>query len=101
MISKLWRGELPLKDTFWTWAVFGGVLVNLLTSGLFLALIAADRPLLALFGGYALSLPYNLLVLVGVWRAAARYEELPDGDPRWANAARGVSLLGLALLSIT
>lgn len=100
-IAKLWRGALPLNEAFWTWAVFGGVLVNLATSGIFLALIAADRPLLALLAGYGLSLPYNLLALVGVWRSAARYEAEPDADRAWANTARGAALIGLVLLSVT
>lgn len=96
-VARLWRGELPLNETFWTWAVIGGIAVNLVTSGLLLALIAADRPVAALIVGYGPSVPYNILATVGVWRSAGRY----TGDPRWAELARIVTLVGMVLLSVT
>lgn len=65
---------MPLEEAFWAWAVGGGLVVNLFTSFLFLALIAADRTLAAAVAGYGLSVPYNIVVTVGVWRAAERYE---------------------------
>ena len=96
-LLRLWRGELPLEAAFWHWAVLGGLLVNMATSALFLALIAVDRPALALIAGYAPSLPYNVLVTVAVWRAAGRY----PGDRRWADLARLVTAAGMVLLSAT
>ena len=51
-LRSLWLGELPLDEAFWTWAITIGLLVNLTTSALFLALIAADRPWAALVAGY-------------------------------------------------
>jgi hypothetical protein len=60
-LRSLWLGELPLGEAFWTWAIGIGLLVNLTTSVLFLALITLDRPWAALFVGYALSVPYNVL----------------------------------------
>ncbi|MGD8809081.1 MAG: hypothetical protein PVG24_05715 [Gammaproteobacteria bacterium] len=96
-ILRLWRGELPLAAAFWNWAVIGGFAVNAVTSLLFLLLVSMDRPLAALFAGYALSLPYNLLATVGVWRSAAHF----DGDPRWADIARIVTVVTMLLLSLT
>lgn len=96
-LSRLWRGELTLESAFWTWAVFGGLLVNLSSSGLFLALITAEQPLAAFLAGYAYSVPYNLLVAVGVCRAADRY----DGDPRKAELARILVIVAAVLLSVT
>jgi len=72
-LRSLWFGELPLGEAFWTWAICVGLVVNLTTSALFLAMIAADLPWLALLFGYALSVPYNVLAVVGVWRSAGRY----------------------------
>lgn len=94
---RLWRGELPLPTAFWSWAVIGGFAVNAATSALFLVLVMTDRPLAAFIAGYALSLPYNLLATVGVWRSAAHY----DGDPRWAGIARIVTVTMMILLSLT
>ena len=96
-LQRLWAGDLPLREAFWTWAVAGGLAVNIVTSILFLTLVMVDRPFLALFIGYACSVPYNAMVLVGVWRAADRY----DGNPALANAARVVTALGLIFLSVT
>lgn len=91
----LWRGELPLAQTFWTWAGLGALLVNGLTSLGFFALIAEQRPWAALLVGYGLSLPYNLVVLVGLWRAAGRNGTSAGVLARWAG------LLWLLLLSVT
>lgn len=94
---RLWRGELPLPVAFWTWAVAGGLAVNVTTSLAFLILIAHDQPIAALIVGYALSVPYNILATVGVWRAAAHYA----GPQHWAQAARLVTVVGMAVLSVT
>ena len=96
-LRRLWRGELPLDKAFWTYAVAGGLAVNLATSFAFLALVSADRPLGALVAGYGLSLPYNLLAAVGVWRAAERH----DGDPARAALLRSITAIGMLLLSLT
>lgn len=94
---RLWRGDLPLASAFWNWAVFGGILVNAATSALFLMLIAADRPILAFIAGYGLSVPYNVVVSVGVWRSAGRYK----GERKWAELARIATVGGMVLLSVT
>ena len=96
-VGRLWRGELALDSAFWNWAVLGGLAVNLSSSAAFLWLVTIDRPVLALIAGYVPSLPYNLAVVVGVWRAAEGYE----GDPKHAELARLVTLVGMVLLSIT
>ena len=46
-MRRLWTGDLPLEEAFWTYAVAGGLFVNLFTSLAFLGLIAAERPLAA------------------------------------------------------
>lgn len=96
-LRRLWRGDLPLPQAFWTWAVAGGILVNVLTSILFLALIMGGYIVAAFVVGYAVSVPYNIVVTVGVWRSAGRYE----GERRWADLARIVTVAGMILLSLT
>lgn len=96
-LPRLWRGELPLGRAFWGYAVAGGLAVNLATSALFLALLSADRPLAGLAAGYLVPVPYNIVVLVGVWRSAARYE----GERLHADLARIVTAVGMAVLSLT
>ncbi len=96
-IRRLWRGEMPLAEAFWTWAVVGGLLVNGGTTALSLVLVERDLPILAIAGGYLLSVPYNILAIVGVWRSADHH----PGDSRHAETARVVTLVGLILLSLT
>ena len=96
-LRALWFGDLPLGEAFWTFAIGIGLLVNLTTSGLFLVLIMYDRPFAALFVGYVLSVPYNVVALVGVWRSAARYE----GRAGLADLARIVTVVAMLLLSVS
>jgi len=96
-LRRLWQGEVPLRQAFWNWAVAGGIAVNLLTSVSFLVLIIADQLVAAFIVGYALSVPYNIVVAVGVWRSAGRYQ----GERRWADLARIVTVVGMTVLSLT
>ena len=88
---------MPLGEAFWTYAVVGGLAVNLIMSLLFLILVLADWLLAALVVGYGLSVPYNVVALVGVWRAAEHHE----GEPALAESARIVTLIGMILLTVT
>ena len=96
-LQRLWRGEVPLEEAFWTYAVIGGIAVNVLTSLTFLILVTMDLTLVALIAGYAVSLPYNLTATVGVWRAAAR----DDPDSRNAKLYPPITLAVMFLLSVT
>lgn len=96
-IRSLWFGEVPLGEAFWTWAITIGLLVNVTTSVLFLTMVVFDRPWAALLLGYALSVPYNLLATVGVWRSAARYQ----GPSSHADLARFTTLIVMFLLTLT
>lgn len=96
-ILQLWKGELPLQEAFWNWAVIGGLAVNLITSLAFTFFIIERQFIPALLSGYGLSLPYNILAAVGVWRSAERYE----GEQKWAELAKLVTVAGMILLSVT
>lgn len=93
----LWLGDIPLSEAFWTWAVLVGLLINIASSVVFLALIMHDQLLAALLIGKAVSLPYNLAALVGVWRSAARY----NGPAVHAELARVTTVVLMMVLSLT
>jgi len=95
-LKSLWRGELPLGEAFWTWAVTIGLAVNMSAVMLLLTLITLEAPEAFFLACTALSLPYNILAIVGVWRAANHY----PGPDLHADLARGVSLTLLGLLSL-
>ena len=94
-LRRLWGGELPLVHAFWDWAVLGGLVINLSTTLFFVLLLEQDLTIAAFIVGHAFSVPYNIVVAVGLWRAAARY----DGHPVWPFLARVVALPMLFVLS--
>ena len=96
-LLALWSGDLALNEAFWTWTVTVGLLVNIATSILFLVLILQEQPLAAMLVGYGLSVPYNIVATVGVWRSAARY----SGPSLHANLARLVTVTLMAGLTLT
>ncbi|SDY70231.1 hypothetical protein [Citreimonas salinaria] len=96
-LRSLLAGDLALDEAFWTWAVTGGLMVNISTSILFLVLILQDLPLAALIVGYGCSVPYNVVATIGVWRSAAVY----GGPTLYADLARYATLALMAILTLT
>ena len=96
-IRALWAGEMPLPVAFWRYGVVWGLVVNGVTSVMTILTVLADAPVWILVPVHLLPTPYNFLVLVGIWRSAARF----DGEPKWADLARMTSLVGLTLLTLT
>jgi len=97
LIKHLWAGEIPLRHVFWRYAVGYGLLANLVTHVLFLALISNDANILLLVLAFALSIPYNVFVLVAVWRSANLY----SGPKPWADLARVATVIWVLLLTAT
>ena len=95
-LLRLWRGALPLGEAFWLWGILGGAVVNLFLSLAALLLLAMEfPPALALLVLVA-PIPYNVLILVGVWRSAGR----PEVEPRRRASARTAILLWFLLLCL-
>jgi hypothetical protein len=95
-LADLWRGDLPLGEAFWTWAVCGGIAVNAVAKLGFLLLLAEGQVWPAMVVNYAMALPFGILALVGVWRSAARW----TGAPLMADLARGSAAAMLVAMSI-
>ena len=95
-LRAFWRGDLPLAEAFWTWTVAVGLAINLSTTIALLTLISLDRPWLAVVAGYSVSVPYNIMAVIGTWRSAERYQA-PDIH---ADLGRGASVMLMALLSM-
>jgi hypothetical protein len=96
LISRLWNGELGLGRTFWEFTILYGSLANLLTTLAALAALAADLPVVLVIALFLLPLPYNILVVVAVWRSAARYQ----GDRTWATLARLAVLVWVVMATL-
>ncbi len=73
-VVEFWRGGLPLGRAFWLWGILGGGLVDLLATMFALALVVAGAPTWAIVLAFVAHVPWNLVLLVGVWRSAGRPE---------------------------
>jgi hypothetical protein len=96
-IKALWFGLIPMPVSFWRYAVVWGLIINFTTSLLTVITILADAPVWPLVPVHLLPTPYNLLVVVGVWRSAERYE----GPRKWADLARFMTIIGMTILTAT
>lgn len=76
-LQRLARGQSGLARTFWGFG-FGGALVQ----GVLIALVIGNAVLLIGIG--AVSMLYSVLVWMGIWNAANRYE----GSAIWARLAK-------------
>ncbi len=90
---RLWAGEVPLAQVFWSYTVVAGTTLNVVTSLLALALLAMNTPAVWAVCAFLLPIPYNVLMVVAVWRSADGYA----GPRIWADLARiGVLLWAIA-----
>ncbi len=85
-----------MPEAFWWYAVVCGVLANFVTSGLFLILIVTDVNPWLLVPAFLLPVPYNIFVIVAVWRSAEQYQ----GDKKWADLARAATVVGMTILTM-
>jgi hypothetical protein len=82
-----WRGDVPVGLVLWLDMLVVGTAINVVTTVAALLLFATDFPTLAGAAVYFSPLPYNLFVLIAVWRSAAKVHE-----PR-RSAARACAVL--------
>ena len=95
-IVEFLRGGLPLGRAFWLWGILGGGIVSLFSTLLALTLIAASAPAWLAVLAFAAHIPWNLMLLVSIWRSAGR----PEVSPAAANLARTVILAWVVVLSL-
>lgn len=96
-IARLWRGEHDLHDTFWRYTILVGLAVNVVTSIGFMVLVTYEMPLVAALVGYGLSIPYNIFILIALWRSAGAYK----GPSFTATFMRVTGIVWMAFLTLT
>lgn len=79
--TRRWRGEVPQRVLFWRDLVVVGTLINLLLTGVALAMVASGADVALAVGVHFSTLPYNLFLVAAVWRLPAH------GVCRWASLA--------------
>ena len=89
LVSELWNGRLPLARIFWEFAVAYGTILNLVTTLAAFAAFSRNWPAAIGLVLFFLPAPYNLLMVVGVWRSARHY----SGPAIWSTLARALILV--------
>lgn len=97
LIKQLWIGEFPLGRAFWHYAVAYGLLLNLVTTLAFLAVLLNNANMVLVVLVFASPVPYNIFMVVAVWRSADRYR----GPKKWAELARLGTVIWMLALSAT
>lgn len=88
-VQAMWAGEVPLARVFWEYAIVYGTALNFLLTIAALAVFSTGGSTVFALVLHFLPLPYNVLMLVGVWRSAGRYR----GNKTWADLARGAMIV--------
>ena len=83
-LRKLWRGDLPLSQAFWEYAIAYGTIANLVATGAAIASATLRLPDIVAVCLFLGPLPYILAAVVGVLRSANKYQ----GAPQWATTAK-------------
>jgi hypothetical protein len=69
--SGRWYGEVPVRELFWRDMVLVGTLINILFTGVALAMAASDLPIALAAAVHFAPLPYNLFLVAAMWRLPA------------------------------
>jgi hypothetical protein len=92
-VADLWNGRVALKRIFWEYAIVYGSIANLVVTFAALAALTSGLPIVVALLLHILPVPYNLVMVVGVWRSAAGYR----GTAVWPALARASILVWAAV----
>jgi hypothetical protein len=95
LLPDLWNGRVELGRVFWEYAIAYGTIFNLIATLASLAAFAGDWPDAIALAIFFLPAPYNLLMIISVWRSAARYA----GPAIWATFARALIVVWAAVVT--
>lgn len=93
VLMKLFRGELKLLVTFWTFCVSLPLLGDIIFTQLIFPLldVESSEGTAAMFVWGTLMLVYGVIACIGLWRSAGRY----TGPSHWALLAKACAVLGI------
>lgn len=74
LIKKIWHGELPLFKVYWIYGVLGGLIIRVIVEGMYY-LISLKYLTVFSYTLVTLVLAYQLLLSVGTWRSADKYQK--------------------------
>ncbi len=91
-ISRLWRGDYSLPLTYWVFGVVGNVGLSIPMN-----LISPDSDPLIFYSLLTLVFVYSILVSVGIWRSATKYQ----GLSLWKYLSKFVAILSFISVGAT
>ena len=94
--ADLWNGRIAMSRVFWEYAVAYGTVLNLTTTLAAFAAFAKGWPAAAGLVIFFLPAPYNLLMIISVWKSAARY----TGPAIWSTLARALIIVWAAFATL-
>ena len=68
----MWRGELPLEVAFWHYAIYYGLIINVIATTMSVVLLLVDAPIALAVGVHLVPLPYSVVTAVGRFAHFAR-----------------------------
>jgi hypothetical protein len=71
-ITQRWHGRVGWRRLFWRDLLIVGTSLNVLMTGLALALLSQDVAIQWVLLAHLLPLPYNLLIVSAIWSAPRR-----------------------------
>jgi hypothetical protein len=80
-LVALWKGNVPLGQAFWGYAIVYGTIANVVATAAAITAVAASLPDALAIGLFLVPIPYILTAVIGVVRSADRYQ----GPPMWAS----------------
>ena len=96
-LVALWKGDVPLGQAFWGYAIVYGTIANVVATAAAITAVAASLPDALAIGLFLVPIPYILTAVIGVVRSADRYQ----GPPMWASMAKvAVIMWGAAMIVI-
>jgi hypothetical protein len=72
-LAALWKGEIPLGQAFWEYAIAYGTIANIVATAAAIVAAAAGLPDAVAIGLFLTPIPYIITAVVGVMRSADKY----------------------------
>jgi len=86
-MGKRWRGEAPLSQLFWRDMLVVGSVINLFTGFMALMIAAQGGELWVAATVHFATLPYNVFLVLAVWRTPGRSTVMAWSSLVWLAAA--------------
>jgi len=77
-LRALWRGQLPLEVAFWHFAIYYGLIVNVLATTVSIVLLLADAPIGLALIVHVVPLPYSVVTVFGALSGLVRAVDRKD-----------------------